>query len=327
MAETRASSTRLLRSKKPRRKRRSCSSPPSDGEKISSREAKAEAERRAAELTEGAHREAKELLEKASLDAAAIVAAAGQERARLVDELAKERVVFEERRTRLAGFLADALEEVEAVPAAGRGTRERPRPRRGSGRENVGKRRRLRDPDLVRGRMALTPVEIRNVDLPKARLRGYRRKDVEELIEEIADDYERVRRECARLSDRLQELELEATKHRELESVLRSALISAERAGQEMKEQARRESDLIVQEAHAESRRVTRESAAEKRRLEEDMTTIRAQLRAAFEMLGRDESARREDAPSATGPAAIGEALDSGIRVATGDSAPAEIRP
>ena len=178
--------------------------------------------------------------------------------------------------------------------------------------------------------MPITPVEIRNVNLPKARLRGYRRREVEDLLEEIADSFETARRERDRLSERLQELELEAAKSRELESLLRSALISAERAGQEMKEQARRESDLIVQEAHAEARRLTRESAAERHRLEEDMTTIRAQLRAAFEMLGgwpRDETTREEDAPSATGPAAIGEALDSGIRAATGYSAPAEIRP
>jgi cell division septum initiation protein DivIVA len=105
------------------------------------------------------------------------------------------------------------------------------------------------------------------------------------------------------------------------EAVASVALVSAERAAQDTKEQARRESDLIVQEAHAESRRVTRESVAEKRRLEEDMVKIRAQLLAAFELLGewpRSESTKREEAASVTGPAAIGEALDSGIRKVVG---------
>ena len=118
--------------------------------------------------------------------------------------------------------------------------------------------------------MPLTPVEIRHIDLRRAWLRGYRRPGVDELLTEIADSFEEVWRERADLSDRLEELEAEAAKHRELEALLRSTLVSAERAAQDMKEQARRESDLIVQEAHAESRRVTRESAAEKRRLEDD---------------------------------------------------------
>src|SRR5207344_1814635 len=124
------------------------------------------------------------------------------------------------------------------------------------------------------------------------------RGPVDQLLDEIADSFEDVWRERADLSDRLEELEADATKHRELETLLLSTLVSAERAAQNMKEQARRESDLIVQEAHAESRRVIRESAAQKRLLEEDMIKIRAQLRGAFEMLGegpRTEPAKREE--------------------------------
>ena len=130
-------------------------------------------------------------------------------------------------------------------------------------------------------------------------------------------------RERADLSDRLEEVEAEAAKHRELEALLRSTLVSAERAAQDMKEQARRESDLIVQEAHAESRRVTREAAAEKRRLEEDIVKIRSQLRAAFDSLGEDwpggKPAAEEDAATAvTRPTAVGEVTDGGIRKVAG---------
>jgi len=168
--------------------------------------------------------------------------------------------------------------------------------------------------------MPLTPVEIRHIDLRRAWLRGYRKPGVDELLTEIADSFEDVWRERADLSDRLEELDAEAAKHRELEALLRSTLVSAERAGQDMKEQARRESDLIVQEAHAESRRVTREAAAEKRRLEEDMVKIRAQLRAALESLGEwpgEKETEKESEISATRPV-IGEVTDSGIRRVAG---------
>ena len=110
---------------------------------------------------------------------------------------------------------------------------------------------------------------------------------------------------------------------RELEALLRSTLVSAERAAQDMKEQARRESDLIVQEAHAESRRVTREAAAEKRRLEEDIVTIRSHLRAAFELLGQEPGADRkqgdEGAETAvTRPTPVEEVTEGGIRKVAG---------
>jgi cell division initiation protein len=170
--------------------------------------------------------------------------------------------------------------------------------------------------------MPLTPVEIRHVALRRTWLRGYRRAGVDQLLEEIADSFEEVWRERADLSDRLEELEAEAVKHRELEALLRSTLVSAERASQDMKEQARRESDLIVQEAHAEARRIAREAAAEKRRLEEDTVKIRAQLRAALDSVGEWPGGAQESTPPAvqgeeTRPA-IGEVTDTGIRKVVG---------
>lgn len=173
--------------------------------------------------------------------------------------------------------------------------------------------------------MPLTPVEIRHIELQRSWLRGYRRKSVDHLLDEIAASFEEVWRERADLSDRLEELETETAKHRELESLLRSTLVSAERAAQDMKEQARRESDLIVQEAHADARRVAREAAAEKRRLEEDIVRIRAQLRAAFESLGEgwpgDQPAKGEgDAQqtAVTRPTPVDDVSDGTIRRVAG---------
>jgi cell division initiation protein len=163
--------------------------------------------------------------------------------------------------------------------------------------------------------MSLSPVEIRHVQLRRAWLRGYRRPVVDQLLDDIAESFEQVWRERADLADRVEELEAEIEKHRELEGLLRSTLVSAERAAQDMKEQARRESDLIVQEAHAEGRRVTREAAAEKRRLEEDSVRIREQLRTALGVLegwpGAEEAA---PAASVEETARVDDVSDSGIR-------------
>jgi cell division initiation protein len=148
--------------------------------------------------------------------------------------------------------------------------------------------------------MALTPVEIRHVELRRTWFRGYRRGIVERLLTDIADSFEEVWRERADLADRLEELESEASKHRELESLLRSTLVSAERAAQEVKEQARRESDLIVQEARAEGRRVTRAASSEKDRLEDEIRRIRAQLRSALEAIETTPSEPEQEEPAQT---------------------------
>lgn len=167
--------------------------------------------------------------------------------------------------------------------------------------------------------MPLTPVEIRHVELRRTFLRGYRRGVVDRLLTEIADSFEQVWRERADLADRVEELEAEVAKHRELEELLRATLVSAERAAQELKEQARREADLVVQEAHAEGRRITREAQAEKRRLEDETRRIRAQLRTALEALGDwPGETKGEGEVSRARPASVDELSDSGIRKVAG---------
>jgi cell division initiation protein len=169
--------------------------------------------------------------------------------------------------------------------------------------------------------MPLTPSEIRHLEFKRAWFRGVRKSAVEAVLDEIADSFEQVWRESAERADRLEELENDAVKHRELEALLRSTLVSAERAAQDMKEQARRESDLIVQEAHAEGRRVTRQSTAEKQRLDEETRKIRAMLRTALEALRdapeEDEGEVREE-ESKPRPASVDDAPEGGIRKIAG---------
>jgi len=105
--------------------------------------------------------------------------------------------------------------------------------------------------------MALTPVEIRHLAPPKS-FRGYDRPHVDRLLAEIAASFEDVWRERADLADKVEQLEQDLVRYKELEALLRETLVSAERAASDLKEQARREADVILTEAHAEARSVKR---------------------------------------------------------------------
>ena len=148
--------------------------------------------------------------------------------------------------------------------------------------------------------MALTPVEIRHIQLRK-RLRGYGAPAVDRLLAEIADDFEEVWRQRADLADRVEQLESDLQRHKELENLLRTTLVSAERSSQELKDQARREADAIVAEAHGEARAVTRRAAAERERLDSELRRIRALLRSALDTVEEAGTDRREPVGESTG--------------------------
>jgi cell division initiation protein len=149
--------------------------------------------------------------------------------------------------------------------------------------------------------MALSPVEIRHIRLGRGLL-GYRRGPADQMLEEIASSFEEVWRDRADLADKVEQLESDLERFRELEALLRTTLVSAERTAAELKTQAMREAELIVDEARAEARSVVRRAAADNERLEADSARIRALLRAALATIDpadeddEDETAQPEAA-------------------------------
>jgi cell division initiation protein len=136
--------------------------------------------------------------------------------------------------------------------------------------------------------MSYSPVEIRHVRLRRG-LMGYSRQAVDRLLEDVAESFETVWRERADLTDEVERLQGELDHHREHEQLLRTTLVSAERAASDMKEHAKREADVIIEEAHAEARTVTRQARAERDRLATDSRRIRTLLNAAIDAIDEAE--------------------------------------
>ena len=130
--------------------------------------------------------------------------------------------------------------------------------------------------------MTITPVELHHIRLKRSML-GYRRGPVDELILEIADSFEEVWRQRADYADRIEQLEGELSRHRDLESLLRTTLVTAEKSAHELKDQAKREAELVLGEAHAEARAVTRQASQERERLLAEARKVRALLEAALD--------------------------------------------
>jgi cell division initiation protein len=137
--------------------------------------------------------------------------------------------------------------------------------------------------------MSYTPVEIRHVKL-RSGLFGYRREPVDRLLEEIAVSFEAVWRERADHADRVDLLEGELKRYRELEGLLRTTLVSAERAAHELRDQANREAETIVSEARAESRTITRNARSERDHLTREARRVRLLLNSALDALEEADS-------------------------------------
>ncbi|HEY2940653.1 MAG TPA: DivIVA domain-containing protein [Gaiellaceae bacterium] len=134
--------------------------------------------------------------------------------------------------------------------------------------------------------MTITPVELHHIEFRRGLL-GYRRQVVDRLLDEIAESFEEVWRERAEYADRIEHLQSELARHRDLETLLRTTLVTAEKSAHELRDQAQREAHLVVEEAHAEARSVARAAAAERERLQAEARRVRALLEAALEAVAQ----------------------------------------
>jgi cell division initiation protein len=144
--------------------------------------------------------------------------------------------------------------------------------------------------------MSYSPVEIRHVRFERS-LFGYRRAAVDRALAEIADSYEAVWQERMDLADRVDELEEEVGRHRAVEELMRTTLMTAERASQDVREDAKRQAATILDEAHREARSITEEARREREQLVVAARRVRTLLAAALDAVGdADEDGDEADA-------------------------------
>jgi cell division initiation protein len=123
--------------------------------------------------------------------------------------------------------------------------------------------------------MSLTPVEIRHLR-PKRRLFGYDRDGTDRLLDDVRVSFEVVWRERADLTEEVERLESELARFRELEVALRNTLVSAERASDELKAQAGREAELMLENARLNAREITAAAENERERLRTEIRRLKA---------------------------------------------------
>jgi cell division initiation protein len=123
--------------------------------------------------------------------------------------------------------------------------------------------------------MSLTPVEIRHVTLPRRPL-GYARGPVQDLLDEVVRSFEDVWRDRADLRDEVERLEGEVARYKELDVLLRNSLVSAEKAADELRAQAGKEADVIVEEARVRAREIVADAEGERERILAEVRRLRS---------------------------------------------------
>ena len=145
----------------------------------------------------------------------------------------------------------------------------------------------------------LTPLDIHNKKFKKE-FRGYEPAEVDTFIAEVEKSYERLLQDNMDLKENVERLTTKLEHYQHMEATLHSTLVIAQETAEEVKLNAKRESDLMMKEVEVRGQRLMDEATAKVRRMNVEYEELRKQaqvfrirqktlLSAQLEMLKKDE--------------------------------------
>ena len=123
--------------------------------------------------------------------------------------------------------------------------------------------------------MKLTPLDIRHKEFKRG-MRGYVDGEVDEFLDEIADEFERLFKENIELTERCEGLQEKIDQYRNLEETLQNTLVAAQRSAEELKANAQKEAQLMLSEAELKARQMVNDSYADKQSVEKQIVVLRS---------------------------------------------------
>jgi cell division initiation protein len=123
--------------------------------------------------------------------------------------------------------------------------------------------------------MKLTPLDIRHKEFKRG-MRGYADVEVDEFLDEVADEYERLFKENIDLQDRVEALEEKVAGYKRIEETLQKTLVNAQASAEEQKQNANKQSQLILQDAELKSRQMVNEAYSERQAIEQSMAKLKS---------------------------------------------------
>ncbi len=108
----------------------------------------------------------------------------------------------------------------------------------------------------------LTPLDIENKRFSKI-IKGYNVDEVDDFLDQLTEDYEKLYRENADLRNQIEECKKDLEHYKTVEHTLQNTLVMAQSTADDIKSNAQNRADQIIRDAQSEARRATEEITKE----------------------------------------------------------------
>ena len=124
--------------------------------------------------------------------------------------------------------------------------------------------------------MKMTSLDLRKQTFKKV-MRGYDKDEVQAFLEMIADEFERLNRDNLKLQEQDAQLQMEVDRFRSMEETLHEMLKTAQLAAEDVRENARKEGQLMVKEAELLANRAIEKARSQVHTIRAEVVELRNQ--------------------------------------------------
>ena len=97
----------------------------------------------------------------------------------------------------------------------------------------------------------LTPLDIENKKFQKQMMNGYNVDEVDDFLDEITVDYEKLYKENTELREEIERSKTDLEKYKNIEQTLQNTLVMAQKTADDIKNNAQDEADNIIKSARS----------------------------------------------------------------------------
>ncbi len=134
----------------------------------------------------------------------------------------------------------------------------------------------------------LTPLDIQKQEFG-VKMRGYNADEVDDFLDLVGADYEKLYRENKELKDKMIVLNKSIEEYKNIETSLRNALLYAQNTAEDMKKSANEKAQNIILEAENKARDKSQEFAQLQTEIDTYKTKIKSFCNVMLEMLEKIE--------------------------------------
>ena len=127
--------------------------------------------------------------------------------------------------------------------------------------------------------MKLTPLDIQRHEFQQRSFRGLDSDEVRTFLNDVSEEMEQRRFEHEKQSEEIRRVNLLLSEHTQREEILKNTLVAAQRTSEELKDNAKKQSHLLLKEAELAADRLVEAAQARAHEIEKDVVELKMQKR------------------------------------------------